>query len=66
MENLEYNQLELNYLKLFDKLPPYYVGINKNHPIYLKLLKESIENKKELDLNVFEKEVKRAEFLFNI
>ena len=76
MESLDYNELELKYLELFDKLPPEYVGVNKKHPIYLNLLKESIESGKEMDLGVFEKEVKktklyineekRAEYLFHL
>lgn len=59
MENLEYDKLKFEYFKLFDKLPPYYVGINREHPIYLNLLKESIESGKEMDLGVFQKEVEK-------
>lgn len=59
MENLEYNKLEFEYFKLFNKLPPYYVGVHQEHPNYLKLLKESIESGKEMDLGVFEKEVEK-------
>lgn len=76
MENLEYNELELKYLELFDKLPPEYVGVNKKHPIYLKMLQESIINNRELNLSEFEqkikkeklynKEINRAEYLFRL
>lgn len=65
MENLDYNELELKYLELFDKLPPEYVGVNKKHPIYLKMLQESISNNRELNLNEFEQEVKKTNDIVN-
>lgn len=48
-ETLNYNELEYQYYKLFNCLPPYFVGVHQHHPIYMSFIKECIDNKKKLD-----------------
>lgn len=60
------DELLRKYLEMFDELPPLLMSFSYNHPIYLKLMKQAIENNEPITAQKVEQEIEKNGIKYDV